>query len=255
MRRLAAHARVFALLALALFASTEPLLAQDGAAESSGIAPSAGTPRERVRQRIERARAERGVILREAPPGFERWARELPPVQRRRLDRRLRTMPETQRERFFRDWGRMSLREREELADRIVAPAEVRRRRELPARLRTPEMRERFAKMSPEERRDFFTRARAWRELDAGERHRMRARLGKFGELSPDAQRALVEQKFARRSPEERARILAQLREASQQMRALRETRGAAGSSSDAAAVPPSAPPKDRAPPEPPAGD
>lgn len=255
MRRLAAHARIFALLALALFASTEPLLAQDGAAESSGIAPSAGTPRERARQRIERVRAERGALLRAAPPGFERWARELPPVQRRRLERRLRTMPETQRDRFFRDWSRMSLRERGELTDRIVAPGELRRRRELPPRLRTPEMRERLGRMSPEERRDFFTRARAWREMDAGERQRMRARLGKFGTLSPDAQRELVEQKFARRSPEERARILAQLREASQQMRTLREVRGGAGPQGASAEASPSAPPQDRAPPEPPAGE
>jgi hypothetical protein len=68
--------------------------------------------------------------------------------------------------------------------------------------------------------------------MDARERRGMRARLSKFGTLSEPEQQALVDAKFSGKTPEERARILRDLREASRQ---LREPRGAAG-------LPPAAP-------------
>jgi hypothetical protein len=153
--------------------------------------------------------------------------RDLPMAQRRQLDRRLRRMAAPQRERFFHEWSRLSLHERRELAARL-APDERRSRRELPPRLRTPEMRERLGAMSLEERREFVARARRWREMDPAERHRMRKRLERFGALSAEQQQALVDERFSRKSPEERARILSGLRSASKQMRELRESRGAA---------------------------
>jgi hypothetical protein len=217
MRRFARHARSWVLSALVVVASVSPVFGQEATTDSVRPAPRATTaPRERTNQRIETVRGERARIQREAPPGFARWARELPPAQRRQLDRRLRRMPELQRQRFFREWERLSIHERRELAERLALSGEARRRRELPPRLRTPEMRERLAAMSPEERREFVAHARDWREMKPNERRRMRGRLEKFGTLTADEQQALVDERFKRQSPEERARILSQLRAASQ---------------------------------------
>jgi len=213
MRCLARHARSWALSALVLVASGPPAFGQEGAPDT--VRPTTA-PRQRAPQRSETIQGERARIRREAPPGFARWARELPPAQRRQLDRRLRRMPELHRERFFREWDRLSIAERRALAERLALSGEARRRRELPPRLRTPEMRERLAAMSPEERREFVARARDWREMQPGERRRMRGRLEKFGTLTADEQEALVDERFKRKSPEERARILSDLRAASQ---------------------------------------
>jgi Protein of unknown function (DUF3106) len=224
MRSLARHARSWALSALVVVASGQPAFGQDGAPDT--VRPTTA-PRQRAPQRIETIQGERARIRREAPPGFARWARELPPAQRRQLDRRLRRMPELQRERFFREWDRLSIQERRELAERLTLAGEARRRRELPPRLRTPEMRERLEAMSPEECREFMVRARAWREMNAGERHRMRSRLERFGTLTEGEQQALVDERFERQSPEQRARILRELRGASRQLRELRGAPGA----------------------------
>ncbi|HEY8120720.1 MAG TPA: DUF3106 domain-containing protein [Myxococcota bacterium] len=223
MHPLARFARASVLLALALLASAPPLLAQDATPESATAAPRAAPPRERTQQ-IERVRGERSRIIRQAPTGFDGWMRDLPPLHQRQLGRRLHRMPEAQRERFFREWSHMSLQDRRALADRIASTSEARRARELPPHLRTPEMRERLERMSPEERRAYFARAQDWRGMDASERRSMRARLEKFGGMTEGEQQALVDQKFERSSPEQRARILQQLREASRQLRAQRAT-------------------------------
>jgi hypothetical protein len=224
-RRLARLARVLALCTLALFASVPPGFAQDAQPESAApsMQRSQATPRSARQRSLLELRERRDALRRQAPPGFEAWMRDMRPVQRRTLERRLHRMAPAQRERFFRDWDRLSLRERRELADRLTLGE--RRRRELPPRLRTPEMRERLAAMSPDERRDFVARVREWREMKPAERARMRARLETFGALSEAEQQQLVEERFRRRSPEERARILRDLRGASQQMRTLRELR------------------------------
>ena len=241
MSRLARIARGWALLALGVLASAQPLRAQEAPPDAAGVAPRAAAQRERTGQRIERIRADRTRILRQAPPDFETWSRDLSLAQRHQLDRRLRRMPDFQRERFFREWSRMSIHERRELAGRMAIGAEARHRRELPPRLRTPEMRERLEHMSPEQRRGFFARAQAWRELEPGERGRMRARLTRFGALNESEQQALIEAKFKRNSPEERARILHELREASREMRELHGARER-GSSKPAADSPPRTP-------------
>jgi Protein of unknown function (DUF3106) len=244
MRRFARSARAWALSALALVASVLPAFGQEVPPDALQPAPRATTaPRERGNQRVEAMRGERARIQREAPPGFVHWARELPPAQRRQLERRLRRMPEPQRQRFFREWDRLSIQERRELAERLTLAGEARRRRELPPRLRTPEMRERLEAMSPEERREFMARARAWREMNAGERHRMRSRLERFGTLTEGEQQALVDERFERQSPEQRARILRELRGASRQLRELRGAPGARAPTPPAGAPTPPAEP------------
>jgi hypothetical protein len=222
--RVARFARAAALCALALLASVPPGFAQEARPEAAAESLRRSQPvplPSRVRSPLDRIREAREQLRRDAPPGFDVWLRELRPAQRRQLERRLQRMLPPQRERFFREWSRLTLSERRELADRLTL-REPRRRRELPPRLRTPEMRERLGAMSPDERRGFVARAQEWRELKPAERRRMRARLEKFGALTPDAQQQLVEERFKRRSPEERARILRELRAASQQLRELR---------------------------------
>jgi hypothetical protein len=215
MRRLAQLARSASFAALALLASAEPVFAQEPQAESRSSVPSNPSGIARPSQ-IER----RAPVLRGAPPGFERWLRELRPIEQRALHRRLRRMPAAQRDELFRRWERTSVSERRELMQTIGPRIERRRERTLPLRLRTPEMRDRIEQMSLEDRQRFFARVRDWRAMAPAERHRMRARLESFGALSEADQRALVEQKFAQRKPEERAKILRDLREASQQLRA-----------------------------------
>lgn len=225
MPRLARLARAWALVALALVASLPPASAQEAAPDGAQPAPrSRPGVQGRAGQRIEMVREARAQLRREAPTGFDRWLRELRPVERRRLERHLLRMPAPQRERWFRQWSRLSLHERRELAASL-APLEARRRRELPPRLRTSEMRERLAAMSPEERREFIARVQDWREMRPAERRRMRARLERFGALGADEQQKLVDERFERRTPEERARILRELRAASAQLRSLREER------------------------------
>ena len=247
MRRLARFGCITALLALTFLASTPASFGQGGrpdSARSRSRGPVA--PQERsAGPRAEHGVDARGRLRRVEPPGFARWMREMGPAQRRQLERRLQSMPMPQRERFFRDWRRLSREERRAFSDRLT-PGEA-RRRELPPRLRTPQMRERLEAMSPEQRRAFAARARDWSEMRPGERLRMRSRLERFGALSADDQQRLVEERFGRRGPEERARILRELRAASQQMQQRRDGRGEGA----AAPAPPPAPPEG-APPGPP---
>ncbi len=221
MRRLAHRTRAWALLALAILASAEPVLAQE-APPDAAASPRATTPAGE-RTTTPGSRSFRRRVLEQAPPSFVRHTRDLRPVQRRVLERRLRRMSEPQRQRVYRNWERMTPGERDVVVESFIRGVEVRRHRELPLRLRTPEMRERLSRMSPEERQGFLARARDWRAMDAGERRQMRARLAKFGALSEPEQQALVDAKFARKSPEERARILRDLREASREPRSSRD--------------------------------
>ena len=257
MRLLARLARAAALTALALLASVPAALADEPQAQAQPEAAQPeqrgqATPRARGTPRAESFRDQRIRIRREAPIGFESWLRELTPADRRKVERRLFFMPEAHRERFFRDWSRLSPTERRALAERL-AHGDARRRRELPPRLRTPEMRERLAAMTPEQRRDYVARVQDWREMKPAQRHRMRTRLERFGALSAEEQQKLVDERFKRRKPEERARILSELRAASQQMQQMREPRGAASPPvAPSAPLPsaplPSAPPESSAP-------
>jgi hypothetical protein len=69
--------------------------------------------------------------------------------------------------------------------------------------------------MPPESRERLAPLVRRWREMGPDDRRRMRRRLERFGTLSPEAQQALVDRRFGARPPEERARILEALRNAS----------------------------------------
>ena len=242
MRRSARLARAAALCALALLASVPPLFAQDSASEErSSIQRNNTTPQGTRRgSRIEALRERRTELRRQAPPGFEAWMRDMRPLQRRALERRLHRMPAPQREGFFREWSRLSVRERRELADRL-SPSEARRRRELPPGLRTPEVRKRLEGMSVDERREFVARVREWRGMNPAERRAMRERLERFGTLPEGDQQKLVDERFQRSSPEERARILRELRASSAQLRELRALRQERAS--EAQPRPPSDPP------------
>jgi hypothetical protein len=190
----------------------------------------------RIDSRIERRRARRDAILRDAPPGFSAWTEEMQPARRRMLERRLQLMPPLRRREFYRRWEAMSPTERRDLEDRLSLRVERREARELPPRLRTPELRETLREMSPEERQRFFARVQEWRDMSPRERTRMRERLEKFGALSESEQRALIDARFQTRSPEAREKMLRDLREASEQLRARRVRRG--GSAPDAAPTP-----------------
>ncbi len=69
--------------------------------------------------------------------------------------------------------------------------------------------------MSPESREKLAPLVRRWRGMGPLERRRMRQRLERFRTLAPEDQQALIDKRFAERPPEERARILESLREAS----------------------------------------
>jgi RNA polymerase sigma-70 factor (ECF subfamily) len=69
--------------------------------------------------------------------------------------------------------------------------------------------------LSPESCEKLAVLVRRWRDVDPGERRRMRERLERFRTLSPEDQRALIDKKFEAKSPEQRERILESLREAS----------------------------------------
>jgi hypothetical protein len=76
--------------------------------------------------------------------------------------------------------------------------------------------RERFEQMTPESREKLAPLVRRWRGMGPDDRRRMRQRLERFRMLAPEDQQALIDKKYATKSPEERARILESLREASQ---------------------------------------
>jgi hypothetical protein len=245
--RLIRLARIGALCALALLAGAPAALAQELAPERAQPAPRDAARQQARRERIEAVREARAQLRREAPAGFEPWLWELRPAERRQVEVRLLRMSAPQRERWFREWSRLSEDERRTLVAR-AAPLEMRQRRELPLHLRSPELRERFQAMTPEQRQEFVARAQRWRALPPAERRRMRQRLERFGALGAAEQEQLVERRFAQRTPEERARILGELRSASGRLRA----RGAAGGepapdAASAESAPPPAQPPDAA--------
>jgi hypothetical protein len=218
MRSLASfvHCALAALLMLGALA--DPARAQDSDARAPG-------PRNEVRGNtgsVERGR----VLLRErrgVPPALQREVDRLSPTERRVVARKLRRMSPSERAEFMRDFDRLPARERREHIDALR-----RRPRELPGALRTPEMRQRLREMSPQERREFFRHAREWRELSPRDRGRMRTRLERFGALDEAQQRALIDEKFAARSPEQRADLLRDLRSAAERMRERRAQRESA---------------------------
>ncbi|MBM4384402.1 MAG: DUF3106 domain-containing protein [Deltaproteobacteria bacterium] len=219
MRGLVSIARIALAGALMLGALSEPLRAQEGDA--------AAGPRGDVRGNAAEPRAGRVIRPlrdgRELPPRLDRSLRELSHAERRVVLRKLRRMPPSERLDFFRDFERNSEHERREQVDALR-----RRPRELPEALRNPEMRQRLREMSPQERRAFFRQAQEWREMSPRERGRMRTRLEKFGALSDSEQRALVDEKFGAHSPEQRDKLLRDLRSAAERMRERRAQREAA---------------------------
>jgi hypothetical protein len=143
--------------------------------------------------------------LERAPESFRAWVEGLPEGQRRAALRRLGDMPTHRRNRLFHRWEALEEGERRAFQERMVRRLE---RREA--------ARERFERMSPEQREQLAPLVRRWRGMEPDERRRMRERLERFRQLAPEDQQALIDKKYAAKSPEERARILESLREASQ---------------------------------------
>lgn len=139
-----------------------------------------------------------------APESFEKWIEGLPEGQRRTALRRLGDMPTHRRNRLFHRWEALEEGERRAFQERMTQRFE-----------RRAAARERFERMSPEQREQLAPLVRRWRGMGPEERRRMRERLARFRELAPEDQQALIDRKFAAKSPEERARILDSLREAS----------------------------------------
>jgi len=206
---------------LMLGALADSLRAQEGDAQAPG-------PRNEVRG--SRSTVERGRIIvrerRSLPVELQREIERLSPTERRVIARRLKRMAPHDRQEFLRDFERMPARERREQIDALR-----RRPRELPDALRTPEMRQRLRELSPQGRREFFRQAREWREMSPRERGRMRTRLERFGALSDDEQRSLIDEKFASRSAEQREEMLRDLRSAAERMRERRAQRESAAES------------------------
>jgi hypothetical protein len=211
MKRLARCARAWALLAIALLAiaAPAPVRAQEPPPEASSVAQP-----ERAKPTSSERRTGRRALIR---PGAAQGSAHLTRSEQRALRRHLLRLTPSERERFLRDWERKS-----PLEQRAAIREERQRRRaqELPERLRTPEMRERLEGMSLEERRRFFQHARKWRDMKPSERHELRARLERFGALDEAAQRALIDEKFRRRSPEAREKILRDLQDAARRLKA-----------------------------------
>lgn len=231
-RRLAAFARLW-LLALALLASGGPLLAQERRDPGSGETGAERGPR------IERRQPRRD----QAPPELLRSLEGLQPFERRALRRHIQRMPEWRRQELYQRWNQLDESERAEALTELRGRAERRAARQLPPRLRTPEMRERLERMSPEERDRFFERVHKWRQMSRADRQRMRGRLEAFGALDAEAQRKLVDEKFRAKGEEERARILQSLREASGQLGERGKKRGTAGGAPQNEPAPSSKPP------------
>jgi len=158
---------------------------------------------------VESAAAQPGErALEQAPPSFKEWVESLPEGQRRPVLRRLGNMPTHRRNTMFRRWEAMEEGERRKLQAFLEERAAARERGE-------PPMRRRLEELSPESREKLAPLVRRWRGMEPGERRRMRERLERFRMLSSEDQQELIDKRFEDRSPEERARILESLREAS----------------------------------------
>jgi hypothetical protein len=155
--------------------------------------------------------------LESAPPSFREWVESLPEGQRGPVLRRLGNMPEHRRNRVFQRWEAMEEAERREFQGFLEERAAARERGEPPPPWRGGErpFRRRLEQMPPESREKLAPLVRRWRDMEPAERRRMRERLERFRTLSPEDQEALIERRFSAKSPEERARILESLREAS----------------------------------------
>jgi hypothetical protein len=163
----------------------------------------------------------------EAPASFRAWVESLPADQQRPLVRRLRRMPEHRREHLFSRWDRAddaqrdrfkrTLEERATKRDRPFrrGDAQSRRRREDAPRGPGRAFLRRLDDLPPASRERIAPQVERWRGMKPAERSRMRHRLERFGTLDEAAQQALIEERFSERSPEERARILESMREAS----------------------------------------
>ena len=142
--------------------------------------------------------------LERAPASFEAWIESLPEGQQRVALRRLGDMPTQRRNRLFQRWEALEEGERRQFEERILGRMERAERR-----------RARFEELSPESREKLAPLVRRWREMGPADRRRMRQRLERFRTLSPEDQQALIDKRFEAKSPDERARILEALREAS----------------------------------------
>jgi len=145
--------------------------------------------------------------LQQAPPSFKEWVEGLPEGQREQALRRLGAMPAMRRDRMFRRWEAMDEGQRKRFQALLEERVQAIERGEPPPR--------RLEHLSPESRQKLAPLVRRWRGMGPGERLRMRQRLERFRMLSPADQQALIDKRFAQKSPEERARILESLREAS----------------------------------------
>lgn len=143
--------------------------------------------------------------LERAPESFKTWLESLPEGQRRSALRRLGDMPTQRRNRLFHRWEALEEGERRAFEQRMVGRLENRE-----------QARERLERMSPESREKLAPLVRRWRGMDPDDRRRMRQRLERFRTLAPEDQQALIDRRFSAKSPEERARILESLREASE---------------------------------------
>ena len=189
-RRLALAGLVLALFAGAVRA--ESVNGPSAASEGASGAESVGAP----------GTARRG--LEGAPASFRSWIESLPEGQQPQALRRLADMPTQRRHRLFQRWDALDEGQRRVFEQRMLE------RLEHPGPLQ-----ERLQRMSPESREKLAPLVRRWHDMGPAERHRMRRRLERFRMLAPEDQQALIDRKFEAKSPEERARILEALREAS----------------------------------------
>ncbi len=153
-------------------------------------------------------RPPRGEVSGAAPESLRRKLDALSPREQRVVKRRLRNMPAQRRARFFERWDSLDEREREALIERFRA--RIDRREGGAAHDRAGDVRRDSDRVE--------RNRRAWREMRRGDRERMKTRLRRFKELSPEQQRRVVDRRFKDRTAEERRRILERLRAASERL-------------------------------------
>jgi Skp family chaperone for outer membrane proteins len=158
------------------------------------------------------ARAE-SHVLEQAPASFRSWVESLPEAQQQAALRRLDEMPDRRRTRLFQRWDALDESQRRTLEQRMLERLE--RGDSARSQAGGERAEQRLQQMSPESKEKLAPLVRRWRDMGPLERRRMRQRLERFRMLAPEDQQALIDKRFAERSPEERARILESLREAS----------------------------------------
>jgi len=145
--------------------------------------------------------------LEHAPESLRSWIESLPEAQQRAALRRLDDMPEQRRSRIFERWQALGEDERRQFEERLKGRLE-----------RAEHSRSRLDELSPESREKLAPLLRRWHDMAPAERRRMRRRLEHFRTLAPADQQALIDRRFAAKSPEERERILEALREAARSL-------------------------------------